>query len=78
MMNKFKRIVCCLVMPILAVVGLAGCGNDRNALTIENRYAQMIQDHGDMFATLEDGTKSYKVSVSYSVDEMQKLKNLNG
>lgn len=78
MMNKFKRIVCCLVMPILAVVGLAGCGNDRDALTIENRYAQMIQDHGDMFATLEDGTKSYKVSVSYSVDEMQKLKNLNG
>lgn len=76
-MNKFKRIVCCLVMPILAMVGLAGCGNDRNAQTIQNRYTQMIQDHSDMFAINADGTMSDKVKVSYNSGEMKKLENLS-
>jgi hypothetical protein len=76
MMKKFKRIICCLVMPILAIAGLAGCGNNRDALTIQNRYAQMIQDHDDMFATNEDGTKSLKVKVSYSSGEMSELASL--
>ena len=76
-MNKFKRIICCLVMPILAMVGLAGCGNNRDALTVQNRYTQMIQDHGDMFATNADGTKSDKVKVSYNSGEMKKLEDLS-
>ena len=59
------------------MVGLAGCGNNRDALTVQNRYTQMIQDHGDMFATNADGTKSDKVKVSYNSGEMKKLEDLS-
>ena len=81
-MKKFNKIICCLIMPVLAIFGFAGCGHARSAEDIKNRYSEMKVAHPDMFKGYVAGDEENKadkledtIKVSYS-GEMEKLSTL--
>ena len=74
-MKKINKIICCLIMPVLAIFGLAGCGHARTAADIKNRYAAIKEHHAEMFM-VKDDVVTDTIKVSYT-GEMTNLDNLD-
>ena len=66
-MNRFNKLICYLIMPLIAIFAFAGCGGKaRTGDDIKNRYIAMKIRHSDMF---EGG--EFDSSINYS-DEANK------
>lgn len=77
-MKKISKILCCLIVPVLAMFGLAGCGKARTSEDILNRYTEVKTKHTDMFKVDKDNPEALTdtIKVSYT-GAMTNLNNLD-
>ena len=79
-MSKFSKLICCLVIPIVAMFAFAGCkGKARTGADIQNRYIAMKTTHSDMFEKVEgqEGVLLDTVRVNYNDTFTLGLKRIN-
>lgn len=80
MMKKINKIICCLILPFVAISCLSGCGGDRSSADILNKYSSIKDAYksSGIFGSVDSDTVGDAIDITHSTTgEIANLKKFN-
>ncbi len=79
-MKKINKIICCLILPFVAISCLSGCGGDRSSADILNKYSSIKDAYksSGIFGSVDGDTTSNAINITHSDEgEIANLKKFD-